>query len=89
MNTSQNVRSTVTNDGVVFLDVGNGNIFNSNPVGARIWLKLLDSQDISAISLQIAAEFNVPIERARTDIEEFVDQLRHHGLISDGSNPLG
>jgi hypothetical protein len=81
MTTSETIRSSVTADGVVLMDVGNGNIFNSNAVGARIWLKLQEGLDIAAIADQISAEFNVPPERVRPDVEDFIEKLKANGIV--------
>jgi hypothetical protein len=81
MTTSETIRSSVTADGVVLMDVGNGNIFNSNAVGARIWLKLQEGLDIAAIADQISAEFEVPPERVRADVEDFIEKLRANGIV--------
>jgi hypothetical protein len=81
MITSETIRSTVTADGVVILDVGNGKIFNSNGIGARIWLKLQEGLDIAAIVDQISAEFTVPSERVRPDVEDFIEKLEANGIV--------
>jgi hypothetical protein len=81
MTPSETIRSTVTDDGMVLLDVGNGNIFNSNAVGARIWLKLQEGSDIGLIASQVSAEFNVPPERVRADVDEFVAKLKSNGIV--------
>jgi hypothetical protein len=83
MTTSETIRSTVTNDGVVLLDVGNGKIFNSNAVGSRIWVKLQEGLDVDTITAQVSAEFNVSPERLRPDVEDFIDKLKVNGIVSD------
>lgn len=86
MTPSETIRSTVTNDGVVLLDVGNGKIFNSNAVGARIWVKLQSGLDVPTITAQVSAEFNVPEERVRADVEEFVEKLKSNRIVLE-QNP--
>lgn len=83
MTTSDTIRSTVTSDGIVLLDIGNGKIFNSNAVGSRIWVKLQEGLDVDTITAQISSEFNVSHERLRPDIEEFIDALKISGLVHD------
>ena len=83
MITSETIRSTVTEDGVVLLDVGNGKIFNSNAVGSRIWVKLQEGLDIETITAQVSAEFKVPLERLRPDVNDFVEKLRANGIVDD------
>jgi hypothetical protein len=81
MTTSETIRSSVTADGVVLMDVGTGQIFNSNAVGARIWLKLQEGLDIATMADQISAEFEVPPERVRLDVEDFIEKLRANGIV--------
>lgn len=83
MITSETIRSTVTKDGVVLLDVGNGRIFNSNAVGSRIWIRLQEGLDVDAITAQVGAEFNIPEERVRIDVEEFIEKLKANGIVGD------
>jgi hypothetical protein len=81
MTPSETIRSTVTKDGVVLLDIGNGKIFNSNAVGSRIWVKLQDGLDVDTITAHVSAEFNVPPERLRPDVEDFIEKLKVNGIV--------
>ena len=81
MTPSETIRSTVTNDGMVLLDVSNGKIFSSNAVGARIWLKLQEGSDLETIVSQVGAEFNVLPEHVRPDVEAFLEHLKANGIV--------
>ena len=85
MTLSETVRSTVTKDGVVLMDVSNGKIFSSNAVGARIWLKLQEGLDVEAIVAQVASEFRVSAEEIGPDVEEFVGKLKESGIVGERS----
>jgi Coenzyme PQQ synthesis protein D (PqqD) len=85
MTPSETIRSTVTDDGVVLLDVRNGKIFNSNGVGARIWLKLQEGLDVATIVAQIGAEFSLSTDLIRPDVEEFVRKLKENGIVDERS----
>jgi hypothetical protein len=78
---STNVRSTVTDEGVVLLDISSGKIFQSNPVGSRIWIKLQQGSSLSKIVDEISAEFNAPREQVEADVLEYVQSLKTGGLI--------
>jgi hypothetical protein len=78
---STNVRSTVTDEGVVLLDVSSGKIFHSNPVGSRVWVKLQEGSSLSKIVDEITAEFNAPREQVEADVQEYVQSLKTGGLI--------
>jgi hypothetical protein len=81
MTASTNVRSTVTDEGVVLLDVSSGKIFHSNPVGSRVWIKLQEGSPLPKIVDEITAEFNAPREQVEADVEEYVQSLKTGGLI--------
>ena len=81
MTASTNVRSTVTDEGVVLLDVSSGKIFHSNPVGSRVWIKLQEGSSVSKIVDEIASEFNAPRELVEPDVQEYIQSLRISGLI--------
>jgi len=81
MTASTNVRSTVTDEGVVLLDVSSGKIYHSNPVGSRIWIKLQEGSPLSKIVDENAAEFNAPREQVEADVQEYVTSLKTGGLI--------
>jgi hypothetical protein len=81
MTASTNVRSTVTDEGVVLLDVSSGKIFHSNPVGSRVWVKLQEGLPMSNIVDEITAEFNAPREQVEADVQEYVQSLKTGGLI--------
>jgi hypothetical protein len=80
---SNTVRSTVTKDGMVLLDTSTGKIFNSNAVGARIWLKLQDGLDLDTITEQISAEFSVASSRVLPDVSAFFEALKANGLLAE------
>ncbi len=86
MITSDRIRSTVTSDGVVLLDVGNGKIFNSNAVGSRIWVKLQEGLPIDLVAAHLSTEFTVSPDRLRRDIEEFIEQLKANGIVLDAGD---
>jgi hypothetical protein len=81
MTASTNVRSTVTDEGVVLLDVSSGKIFHSNPIGSRIWTKLQEGSALSRIVDEITAEFKAAHEQVEADVHEYVRSLKTNGLI--------
>jgi hypothetical protein len=81
MTASTNVRSTVTDEGVVLLDVSSGKIFHSNPIGSRVWTKLQEGSALPKIVEEITAEFKAPREQVESDVLEYVLGLQTNGLI--------
>jgi Coenzyme PQQ synthesis protein D (PqqD) len=84
MTASTNVRSTVTEEGVVLLDVSSGKIFHSNPIGSRVWTKLQEGSALPDIVDEITTEFKAPREQVEADILEYVQSLKSNGLIVEG-----
>jgi Coenzyme PQQ synthesis protein D (PqqD) len=80
---SKSVRLTKSADGGVLLDVERGEIFNLNPVGARIVEILREGQDERSLAGTLSREFSVPEETVKPDIAEFLCTLRKKCLIED------
>jgi len=73
-------------DGVVFLHVGKGNVFNSNRVGARIWQGLADRRPLAAVVVAIAQEFGVEPEQVERDAASFLAELGAQGFLARGAS---
>jgi hypothetical protein len=77
------VRASISADGLVLLDVRGGVLFASNHVGARIWQLIEQEHSRVEIATEIAADYNLPIEQAQSDVLAFVGSLVARGLVSD------
>lgn len=62
-------------------------VFVTGSVGARVWSGLSKGLTIDAISTEIAADFDVTVERARKDTRIFVEGLERHALVIRRSKP--
>ncbi len=82
---SPDVIASAHEDGVVFLHVGKGNVFNSNRVGARIWQGLADRKPLAALVTAIAHEFGVEPERVERDAASFLAELEAQGFLTRGA----
>ena len=58
-----------------------------NEVASRIWQLIASPTTAEQIAEVIASEFDVPAERARQDVAEFLDALDARGLIRDVPEP--
>lgn len=76
------VRSSISPDGLLLLDVRGGLVLASNPIGARIWQLLEQQCPRPDIARQLADEYDVAIERVEHDIESFVNALASRGLVT-------
>jgi len=79
--TAAAVRSSMSHDGLVLLDVRGGVVFAANAIGARIWQLLEQNRTLSDIARQLAEEHAIPIERAHADASAFVASLAERQLI--------
>lgn len=82
---SPSVRGSVSADGLVLLDVRGGLLLAANPIGARIWQ--LVERDVAPIEIarEIASVYDVPLDRARADVDAFVRALADRGLVTEVS----
>jgi hypothetical protein len=58
-----------------------GELFAVNEVGAFIWERLCESQDVAEIVRQVVERFEVEEARAARDVEVFLAQLLDAGCV--------
>lgn len=79
---SDAVRASISDDGLVLLDLRGGVVLASNSIGAHIW-QLVESQlDCLEIAIRLAGDYGLPIERAQHDVAAFLAALEARGLVS-------
>ena len=81
---SDEVRSTHSQDGGIVLHIGQGKMYNLNPVGSRILELLKEGSSRLSIAGKIAAEFEIELNLAENDVWEFLQTLQKLQLIEDG-----
>jgi hypothetical protein len=81
------VRASISDDGLVLLDVEGGLVLTSNAVGARIWQLLDQDRTGCQIARQIAVDYAIPLERAHRDVAAFVAALMARDLVAGDSRP--
>lgn len=81
---SPDVIASAHPDGVVFLHIGKGAVFNSNRIGARIWRGLTDREPLGAVTAAIAREYGVQPEQVERDAAEFLTDLEARGFLTRG-----
>lgn len=57
-----------------------------NGVATRVWELLDGKRDVTAISVEIANEFDVSLEVAESDVREVVADMGRKGML-DGETP--
>ena len=80
---SPDVRASITDDGLVLLDLSGGLVLSSNVVGGRIWQLIEQQRTPTTIAQQLVAEYAIPLERARADVDAFIASLRERGLVGE------
>jgi hypothetical protein len=70
-------------DEAVVMNVGAGRVLGLNPTGAFVW-SLLEERDEEGLAQAVAERFATDVERARTDVREFLSLLREQGLAVEG-----
>jgi len=81
MKISTYVRTTITADGAVLMNIKGGQMITLNPIGSIIWRGLADGRSQEQIASGLASEFGLPMEQTLADVNEFIEQLRAQQLI--------
>lgn len=81
MQISKSIRTTVTQDGSVLMDIHRGSMLTLNPPGTIIWQQLSDGRSPDQVADRLASEFGIPREQASADVNEFLGQLEGQHLI--------
>ncbi len=81
MKISEHVRTTITQDGAVLMNIRGGHMITLNPTGSIIWQQLADGRSPEQIADSLSSEFGIPREQALADVNEFLEQLEAQHLI--------
>ena len=81
LNLAPSVRSVFSQDGAVLMEIKQGMMYTSNPVGGRILELLSKGMSPENVVETISHECVVSQETVRQDLERFVERLRSYGLI--------
>lgn len=84
---SPSVRASISDDGLVLLDVEGGLVLSSNQIGARIWQLIEQQRTTPEIARQVADDYDVPGDRAHRDVATFVAALMARGLVTQDPRP--
>ncbi len=86
MKISEHVRTTITQDGAVLMDIKGGHMVTLNPIGSIIWQQLSDGHSPEQIAAHLASEFGISREQASDDVNEFLEQLGAQHLIESAES---
>lgn len=69
---------------LVMADVQAGQFYGLGGSARRIWELLKTPSTLSALCKTLTAEYDVPMDECRADVQEFLGQLVKAGLITVG-----
>jgi hypothetical protein len=69
-------------DEAVLLNMKTTLYLGLNPMGARMWTTITGANSIQAAFDSLLTEFDVPEDRLRQDLEEFLAKLNEYALIA-------
>ncbi len=73
----------LVDDEIVILDVGSGQFYGINDVGAFIWELLESEVTIEELVDAVATKYSISSDTARADIDELVQQLVDSDLVTE------
>jgi hypothetical protein len=65
------------------MEIKQGMMYTSNPVGGRIYELLSQGHGQDQVAAMIASECNVEQDLVRRDLEKFVAELSSYGLVTE------
>jgi hypothetical protein len=81
------VRASISDDGLVLLDLDGGVVLSSNAVGGRIFQLIEQRRTPAEIASRLVAEYDVQSDRAQEDVLGFVASLLARGVITEERRP--
>ena len=73
-------------DEAILLNMKTSLYLGLNPVGTRMWQTLTAAESVQAAFDSLLAEFDVPEQQLRRDLEEFLEKLNEYALIGTESD---
>jgi hypothetical protein len=67
---------------LVVLDVHAGAYFSLNELGARLWHELAGGCSLREVTLRVAPDYDVELERLASDLTDLTSDLVAHGLLT-------
>jgi Coenzyme PQQ synthesis protein D (PqqD) len=73
----------MVDDEVIAVDLRTSTYLNTNGSGAVLWCALVDGATDEELVARLVGEFGVDAERARADVQRFLDAVRARELLAD------
>ena len=78
----QELRSLVTPDGAMILDIAADELTTLNATGGYVWARLREGKNIEEIIAMLARETGQDAAVVTADVHEFVEQLNAQHLVT-------
>ena len=86
---SRDIAARTLGDETIIMSTVDSTIFMLNPTGTAIWQAADGNTPLSRIiEERVCAEFDVPVDQASTDAQQFVDELAEHGILVVSDQPI-
>ena len=76
------LRTVMNADGAAILDTQAGQITTLNSTGAMVWQSLRRGESLDRVGADIARETGEEIEAVKSDLKDFIEELRRKNLLS-------
>ena len=77
------VRSNISDDGLILLDIRSGQIFSANAIAARIWSGLERGQALREIVDGIVSATGADARVVESDATDFLNMLKVRALVEE------
>ncbi len=86
---SANVAARVLGDEAIIMSTIDSTLFSLNPTGTVIWEAADGKTPLSKIiEDKLCVEFDISVEQARADAEEFIGKMSEHGILLVSDHPI-
>jgi hypothetical protein len=68
---------------ILALDSQTSTYLSANPAAALLWDELTSGSTREALARLLAERYGLDLEQAQADVDRFLDQLRHAGLLEE------
>jgi hypothetical protein len=68
----------------IIIDLGSGAYYSMPGAGGYLWALLEEGRRLEDAAAAIAVRYDVPVDRARADVERVAAELLAHGLVVPG-----
>ena len=79
--TNSQLRSLVTPEGAMILNIASDQIITLNPMGGYVWARLQEGKSVDEIISDLARETGHDPAVVANDVHEFVEQLTERNLV--------